>query len=107
MACLLCFASGGNRLYAIGRQEQDAIAKILIARNCPLRVDDHKHQQREHEYDRENNGDAIEVLLDDIGSCLGGIKRAGNHVGNARAFAGMQQYEHDESDAGNGPDDED
>ena len=30
-----------------------------------MRVDDHEHNERQHEHDREHDGDAVEVLLDD------------------------------------------
>ena len=69
-------------------------------------VDDHQHQQRNQEHDREDDGDAIEVLLDDARTGLRGIHRAGNHVGDARALAGMQQNEHDQTCAGHNQQDQ-
>ena len=74
--------------------------------NRPVGVDDHKDDKRKHEDDRERDGDAVEVLLDDARTGLGGVHRAGDHVGDARALAGMQQDEHDEADARNDEQDE-
>ena len=62
-----------------------------------MRIDDHKHNQRNHEDDREDDGDAIEVLLDDAGAGLRGVQRRGDGVGNARALARMQHDEHDQA----------
>ena len=45
-------------------------------------------------------------FLDDARTVLGGVHRAGDHVGDARALAGVQQDEHDEADARNDEQDE-
>lgn len=63
-------------------------------------INDHQHQQRNEKNKREDDGDAIEVLLDDARTGLRGIHRAGDHVGDARALAGMQQNEYDQTCAG-------
>ena len=64
-----------------------------------LRVDDHQHDERQQEHHREDDGDAVEVLLHDARARLRGVHGAGDHVGYARALAGMQQDEHDEAQA--------
>ena len=71
-----------------------------------MRIDDHQHEQRHQEDHGEHDRDAIEVLLDDAGARLGGIHGAGDHVGDARALAGMQQDEDDQADAGHDQQDE-
>ena len=65
-----------------------------------LRIHDHERNKRKHEDDRENNGDAIEVLLYDARAGLRGVHRRGDHVGNAGTFAGMQQNENDQAEPG-------
>lgn len=64
-----------------------------------LGIDDHEHQQRHHEHDGTDDGDTIEVLLDDARTRLGRIHRARDHIGDARALAGMHQDEDDHADA--------
>ena len=44
-------------------------------------------------------------IFDDV-TGLSGVHRAGDHVGDARALAGVQQDEHDEADARNDEQDE-
>lgn len=75
--------------------------KFQLICNRSVRVDDHEHDERQHEDDRERDGDAIEVLLDDARAGLRGVHRARDHVGDAGALAGMQQDEHDEAQARN------
>ena len=74
--------------------------------NGSVRVNDHENHEREQEHDSAADGDAVEVLLDDARTGLGGVHRAGDHVGDARALAGVQQDEHDEADARNDEQDE-
>ena len=78
-----------------------------LARNRALRVQKHEREQRQHENNRENNRDAVKILFDDVRTGLSGIQRAGDHVGNAGALAGMQQHEHDKANTRNSPDDKD
>lgn len=65
-----------------------------------LRVDDHQHDERQQEHHREDDGDAVEVLLDDAGTGLRRVHGAGDHIGDARALAGVQENEDDETQAG-------
>ena len=74
---------------------------LLAGRDRAVRIDDHQHDERHHEDDREDDGDAVQVLLHDARAGLRGLDRAGYHVGDAGALAGMQQDEHDEPQAGN------
>lgn len=61
--------------------------------------DDHEHDERYQEHRHQNNGDAIEVLLNDARSLVRTIHARSDHVRNAGTFTRMQQYENDESDA--------
>ena len=65
-----------------------------------MRIDDHQHEQRQQEHHGAADGDAVQVLLDDRGARLGGVHRAGNHIGDARALARVHEDEDDQSDAG-------
>ena len=56
--------------------------------------------ERKHEDDRERDGDAVEVLLDDARARLGRIHGARDHVRDARALARMHENEDDKADAG-------
>ena len=80
--------------------------KILSGGDSAGRIYDHKRDQRQQEDDREDDGDAVEVLLDDAGTGLRRVHGAGDHIGDARALAGMQQDEDDQSDAGHDQQDE-
>ena len=74
-------------------------------RHCTETADEERNGHNGAD-DRERAGDAVEVLLDDARTGLGGVHRAGDHVGDARALAGVQQDEHDEADARNDEQDE-
>ena len=74
--------------------------KILSGGDSAGRIHDHKRDKRQQEDDREDDGDAIKVLLDDARTRLRGVHRAGNHVGDAGALAGMQKNEDDQANAG-------
>ena len=65
-----------------------------------MRVNNHQHEKGHDENDREDDRDAIKVLLDDARTRLRGVHRAGNHVGDAGALAGMQKNEDDQANAG-------
>ena len=65
-----------------------------------LRIHDHERNERKHEDDRENNGDAIEVLLNDARTGLGRIDGAGDHIANARALTRVQHDERNQTDTG-------
>lgn len=75
-------------------------------KNRSLWINEHESHNREEEYDREHDGDAVEVLLNDARSALRRIERAGDHIGNARPLAGMQQDEDDEAGPGNHQEDQ-
>ena len=75
--------------------------KILSGGDSAGRIHDHKRDKRQQVDDREDDGDAIKVLLDDAGTGLGRVHGAGDHIGDARALARMQQNEDDETQAGN------
>ena len=64
-------------------------------------VNEHKRHNREEENDREHDGDAIEVLLNDARTALICIERAGDHIRNACALARMKQDENDQSSSRN------
>ena len=66
----------------------------------PMRIDDHEHQKRYQEDDSAYDGDAIEVLLYDAGTRLGGVHGTGDSIRDARSLPGMHEDEDDESDAG-------
>ena len=68
--------------------------------NRSLRINDHQNEKRHNEDDREDDRDAIEVLLNDARARLRGVHRAGDHVGDAGALARMQQDEDDQANAG-------
>lgn len=80
--------------------------KILSGGDSAGRIYDHKRDQRQQEDDREDDGDAIKILLNDAGTGLRRVDGAGDHIGDARALAGVQQDEHDEADARNDEQDE-
>ncbi len=64
-----------------------------------MREDDHEHNERYQEYRHQNNGDAIEVLLNDARSLVRTIHARSDHIRNAGTFTRMQQDEDNESDA--------
>ena len=66
-------------------------------RDRTVRIDDHQHEQRNEEDDREDDRDAVKILLNDARSRLRGVHRTRNHIGNAGALAGMQQDENDQA----------
>lgn len=74
--------------------------KFLSSGDSAGRIHDHKRNKRQQEDDREDDGDAIKVLLNDAGAGLRGIHGTGDHIGDARALAGVQQNEDDETQAG-------
>lgn len=74
--------------------------KILSGGDSAGRIYDHKRDQRQQEDDREDDGDAIKILLNDAGTGLRRVHGAGDHIGDARALAGMQEDEDDETQAG-------
>ena len=39
-----------------------------------MRIDDHQHEQRQQEHHGAADGDAVQVLLDDRGARLGGVR---------------------------------
>ena len=67
--------------------------KILSGGDSAGRI----HKQED---DREDDGDAIKVLLNDAGTGLRRVHGAGDHIGDARALAGVQENEDDEAQAG-------
>ena len=75
-------------------------------KNHSLWINEHERHNREEEYDREYDGDAVEILLHDACSALCGIEGAGNHVGNTRSLARVQQDENDQSRPGNHQEDQ-
>ena len=85
---------------------RDARRNFQLLGNGSVGVNDHENHQRKQEHDSAADSDAVEVLLDDARTGLGGVHRAGDHVGDARALAGVQQDEHDEADARNDEQDE-
>lgn len=74
--------------------------KILSGGDSAGRIYDHKRDQRQQEDDREDDGDAIKILLNDAGTGLRRVDGAGDHIGDARALAGVQENEDDEAQAG-------
>ena len=64
-----------------------------------MREDDHEHNERYQEYRHQNNGDAIEVLLNDARSLVRTIHARSDHIRNAGTFTRIQQDEDNESDA--------
>ena len=74
--------------------------KILSGGDSAGRIHDHKRDKRQQEDDRKDDGDAVEVLLDDAGTGLRRVDGAGDHIGDARALAGVQENEDDEAQAG-------
>ena len=62
-------------------------------------IHEHERDERHEEDDREDNRDAIQVLLNDARTALRGVHGAHDHVGNARAFAGVQQDEDNQTGA--------
>ena len=87
-------------LYRNNRACQALISKNLARGDGTRRIHDHQRNKRQHKHYSKDDGDAIKVLLDNAGSRLGRIHRAGNHVRNARALTGMQQDEDDEAQTG-------
>lgn len=65
--------------------------------NGSLRVDQHQHDQRNHEHDSQDDRDAIQVLVHDARAGLGVVQRTLNGVSHARALARVQQDEHDQT----------
>ena len=74
--------------------------KSLLTGNGSLRINEHQHDNGNEEHDCADDGNAVEVLLDDAGAGLRGIHGTGDHIGNTRALAGMQQNEDDQANAG-------
>ena len=74
--------------------------KILSGGNSAGRIHDHKRDKRQQEDNREDDGDTVKVLLYDAGAGLRRVHGAGDHIGDARALARMQQNEDDETQAG-------
>lgn len=74
--------------------------KILSGGDSAGRIHNHERDKRQQEDDREDDGDAVEVLLDDTGTGLGRVHGAGDHIGDARALSGVQENEDDETQAG-------
>ena len=74
--------------------------KILSGGDSAGRIHNHERDKRQQEDDREDDGDAVEVLLDDAGTGLRRVDGAGDHIGDARALAGVQENEDDEAQAG-------
>ncbi len=64
-----------------------------------MREDDHQHNERDHKHDRTDNGDPIQILLDDTRSRLSGIHRACDSIGNTGAFARMHEDKYDQSNS--------
>ena len=64
-----------------------------------MRVDNHQHDERQQEHNRQDNGDAIKVFLDNTRTSLRGVYRAGDHVRNPRALTRVQQDEYDKANA--------
>ena len=62
-------------------------------------IDDHEHDEGEQEHHRADDGDAIEVLLNDARSLVRTIHARSDHIRNAGTFTRMQQNEDNESDA--------
>lgn len=60
--------------------------------------DDHEHHERDDEDRHQDDGDAIEIFLDDAGTLIRSINTRCDHVGNTSSLAGMQQDEDDETD---------
>ena len=79
---------------------RDARRNFQLLGNGSVGVNDHENHEREQEHDSAADGDAVEVLLHDARARLRGVHGAGDHVGYARALAGMQEDEDDETQAG-------
>lgn len=57
---------------------------------------EHERDGREAERDGSDDGDAVEVPLDDSGRRGGRPETAAEHVGQAAAFAAVEQHEEDQ-----------
>ena len=73
--------------------------KLIATIDGSLREHDHQNNQRHEEDDRENNGNAVQVLLDDVGSLLVVVDIRSDGIGDTRALAGMQKNENDQTNA--------
>ncbi len=61
---------------------QDKIdeTRLLTRVDSAMGEDDHEHNKRDDEDRHKDDGDAIEVLLDDTGSLIGAIDARSDHV---------------------------
>ena len=61
---------------------QDKIDKtrLLTRVDSTMGEDDHEHNKRDDKDRHKDDGDAIEVLLDDTGSLIGAIDARSDHV---------------------------
>ena len=73
--------------------------KLIATIDGSLRVNHHQDDQGNEEDNRKDNGDAVEVLLNDVGSLLVVVDIRSNGVGNTGALAGVQKNENDQTNA--------
>lgn len=61
--------------------------------------DNHKHNKRNDENRNQNDGNAVEVLLNNARSLIRTIDARSDHIRDARALTRMKQDKNDESNA--------
>ncbi len=64
-----------------------------------MREHDHQYDERNDEDRDQNDGDTIQVLLNDARSLIGAINARCDHVRNTSSLARMEQDEDDQPDA--------
>ena len=72
---------------------------LLAGVDRAMREHDHEHDKRDDEDSHQDDGDTIEVLLDDARTLIGSVHARCDHVRNTRSLARMEQDEDDKPDA--------
>lgn len=93
-----------NGSLAIERQR--GVLDEIDALNSALREEEHAQDNADGEDYGDDHRKPVEIALHDARSCTGVIKRAGDHIGNTGALAGVHEHEGNERERRERPHDE-